>query len=48
MVAQASGTRMEPLVSWMAAEETRRRTREEEIRKETEALQQKAQQDTAN
>ena len=48
MVAQTSGTRMEPLVSWMAAEEIRRRTREEEIRKETEALQQKALQDAAN
>jgi hypothetical protein len=48
MVAQASGTRMEPLVSWMAGEEIRRRTREQEIRKETDAMQQKALQDTAN
>lgn len=48
MVEQTSGTRMEPLVSWMAAEEIRRRTREDEIRKETEAMQQKALQDAAN
>ena len=48
MVAQASGTRMESLVSWMAGEEVRRRTREEEIRKETEALQQKAQEEVKN
>jgi hypothetical protein len=48
MLEQSSGTRMEPLVSWMAGEEIRRRTREDEIRKETEAMQQKALQDTTN
>jgi hypothetical protein len=42
LVAQAKGTRMEPLVSWMASEELRRRTREEEIRKEVEDQQGKA------
>ncbi len=42
MVAQAQGTRMEPLVKWMAAEELRRRTREQEIQQEVEALQAKA------
>jgi len=34
LVAQAKGTRMEPLVNWMAEEELRRRTREAEILKE--------------
>lgn len=48
MVAQASGTRMESLVSWMAGEEIRRRTREQEIRTESEALQQKALQEATN
>jgi hypothetical protein len=42
LVAQAKGTRMEPLVTWMAEEELRRRTREAEIQKEIEALQAKA------
>jgi hypothetical protein len=42
LVAQAKGTRMEPLVTWMASEEIRRRTREEEIRKEVEEQQAKA------
>lgn len=42
MVAQAKGTRMEPLVSWMADEEIRRHTREEAIRQETAALQEQA------
>jgi hypothetical protein len=42
LVAQAKGTRMEPLVTWMAGEELRRRTREEEIRKEVEDQQAKA------
>jgi hypothetical protein len=34
MVAQAKGTRMEPLLNWMAEEEVRRGTREQEIMKE--------------
>jgi len=38
MVAQAKGTRMEPLVNWMAEEELRRRTREQEILKEGDEL----------
>lgn len=36
LVAQAKGTRMEPLLNWMAEEELRLRVREEEIRKEVE------------
>lgn len=42
IVAQAKGTRMESLITWMAEEELRRRTRETEIQKEVEALQEKA------
>lgn len=42
MVALAKGTRMESLVSWMAHEELRRRTREAEIVKDAEALQAQA------
>lgn len=34
LVAQAKGTRMEPLVNWMSEEELRLRAREEEIKKE--------------
>lgn len=34
LLAQAKGTRMEPLVNWMAQEEIHRRTREAEILKE--------------
>jgi len=34
LVAEAKGTRMEPLVNWMAEEELRRRVREQEILKE--------------
>jgi len=42
LVASARGSRMEPLLSWMAGEELRRRTREAEIVKEVEALQSQA------
>jgi hypothetical protein len=42
LVAQAKGTRMEPLVSWMAAEELRRRVREAEIHEELQEQQAKA------
>jgi len=38
LVAQAKGTRMEPLVNWMAEEELRRRVREKEILKEADDL----------
>ncbi|HEU4733790.1 MAG TPA: hypothetical protein VFT22_38120 [Kofleriaceae bacterium] len=38
LVAQAKGTRMEPLLNWMAEEELRRRTREKEILKEGDEL----------
>jgi hypothetical protein len=41
LVQQAKGTRMEPMVSWMVAEEVRRHTREQEIQKEVEELQAK-------
>lgn len=34
LVAQARGTRMEPLITWMGEEERRLRNREEEIRKQ--------------
>jgi hypothetical protein len=39
MVASAKGSRMEPLVSWMAEENVRRMKKEEEIRKEMAAMQ---------
>lgn len=38
LVAQAKGTRMEPLLNWMVEEEIRRRTREVEILKESDEL----------
>jgi hypothetical protein len=37
LIAQAKGTRMEPLVTWMTEEEIHRRTREAEIIKEAES-----------
>lgn len=43
LVAAAKGTRMETLVAWMAQEELRRRTREEEIHKEVQEMQEKEQ-----
>jgi hypothetical protein len=42
LMAQAKGTRMEGMVTWMGEEEIRRRTREQQIQKEVEELQAKA------
>jgi len=42
LMAQAKGTRMEGMVTWMGGEDVRRRTREAEIQKAVEDLQAKA------